>query len=57
MARNNYKSEKRRKELKRKKKNEEKQLRRLEKKNEGEPGQNDIEQADENEVPNQDSSE
>ena len=32
MARNNYKSEKRRKELKRQKKNDEKRLRKLEKK-------------------------
>ena len=51
MARNNYKSEKRRKELKRKEKNDKKQLRRLEKKVGEEIDRENIEPADENAPP------
>ena len=47
MARNNYKSEKRRKELDRQKKNEEKRLRRLAAREGNQPEQDDAEQTDE----------
>ena len=46
MARSNFKSEKRRKELKRKEKNEKKQLRRLEKKADGTLDQENIDPAE-----------
>jgi hypothetical protein len=49
MARNNYKSEKRRKELERIKKREKKEQRRLEKKSTDELGRENVEPADQNE--------